>query len=111
MKAERRERGFSLIEMVVVVAIIFIISAFAIFQGTGLMLSMKANAAQDTVFSQLRVARGLAISQRRTVRIWLKPMKYRVLSSRCLCRVQCSTCLRLACRILRWPSAMPPQST
>ena len=91
MKTERREQGFSLIEMVVVVAIIFIISAFAIFQGTGLMSSMKANAAQDTVFSQLRVARGLAISQRRTVQIWIdqtfsgpggaQQIKYQVLAA------------------------------
>ena len=67
----RREQGFSLVELVVVVAVMFIIAAFAIFQSTGTMASYKANAAQDLVFSQLRVARGLAISQRRTVQVWI----------------------------------------
>jgi len=55
----------------VVVGIIFIIAAFAIFQSTGTMASYRANAAQELVFSQLRVARGLAISQRRTVQVWI----------------------------------------
>jgi prepilin-type N-terminal cleavage/methylation domain-containing protein len=70
-KLNRREQGFSLIELVVVVAVMFIIAAFAIFQGMGSMVNYKANAAQDVVFSQLRVARGLAISQRRTVQVWI----------------------------------------
>ena len=70
-KLNRREQGFSLIELVVVVAVMFIVAAFAIFQSMGSMASYKANAAQDVVFSQLRVARGLAISQRRTVQVWI----------------------------------------
>ena len=70
-KLNRREQGFSLIELVVVVAVMFIITAFAIFQSMGSMVNYKANAAQDVVFSQLRVARGLAISQRRTVQVWI----------------------------------------
>ena len=67
----RREQGFSLVELVVVVAVMFVIAAFAIFQSMGSMANYKANAAQDVVFSQLRVARGLAISQRRTVQVWI----------------------------------------
>ena len=70
-KLNRREQGFSLIELVVVVAVMFIVAAFAIFQSMGSMANYKANAAQDVVFSQLRVARGLAISQRRTVQVWI----------------------------------------
>ena len=71
MKTKRREQGFSLIESMVVVAIIFIVMAYAIFQGQGSLSAYKANAAQDVVFCQLRVARELAISQRRIVYLWI----------------------------------------
>lgn len=68
-KAKRPERGFSLIETVIVLAIILIIAAYAMLQTTGSMSNYKANAAMYTVSSQMRVARQLAISQRRYLQI------------------------------------------
>jgi len=70
-KVSRPEQGFSLIETVIVVAIMLILMAFAVIQTSGSMASYKATAAQDVVFSQLRVARQVAISQRRTVQVWI----------------------------------------
>lgn len=90
-KINRPQLGFSLIETLVVVSIMLILTAFAIFQSTGSMAAYKANAAQDVVFGQLRVARGLAISQRRTVQVWIdqsfsgpgatQQVKYQVLAA------------------------------
>lgn len=68
-KAKRGQNGFSLLEMLVVVGIMMTLLAFAIIQSFGSMESYRANAAMDMVISQLRVARQLAISQRRNVRI------------------------------------------
>jgi prepilin-type N-terminal cleavage/methylation domain-containing protein len=65
----KREQGFSLIELVVVIGIIMVLSAAAIIQTSGTMASYRANASMDTVSSQLRIARQLAISQRRYVQI------------------------------------------
>jgi type II secretory pathway pseudopilin PulG len=50
-------------------AIIIIISGMAITQSFGNIESYRANSAMDIVVSQLRVARQLAISQRRSVQI------------------------------------------
>ena len=68
-KTNRRELGFTLLECVVVMAIIIIISGMAITQSFGSIESYRANSAMDIVVSQLRVARQLAISQRRSVQI------------------------------------------
>jgi prepilin-type N-terminal cleavage/methylation domain-containing protein len=68
-RRNKREAGFSLIEVIVVVAVIAILSAMAIVLTQGTLQSYKANAAQDSVVAQLRRARELAISKRRNVRI------------------------------------------
>jgi len=64
---DRRHRGFSLIELMVVVAIIVIIAGWTIMGGTAFAKNMKANAAMSAVVTQLRQARQLAISSRRNV--------------------------------------------
>lgn len=64
-----RERGFTLLEMVLVVAILMILMGIAVVQSFGSLEGYQANSAQDIVVSQLRVARQLAISQRRYVTI------------------------------------------
>ena len=61
------ERGFSFLELVVVVGIITILAAFAVISTTSSTFNSRANAATDSVITQLRVARQMAISMRRNV--------------------------------------------
>jgi len=68
-KIRRGEQGFSILESLIVIAIILIMLALAVAQSFGSMESYRANAAMDTVVAQLRVARQLAISQRRNVTV------------------------------------------
>lgn len=68
-KINRREQGFSLIETMIVLGIMMIMATLAIIQSFGSMESYRVNSAMDTVVSQLRVARQLAISQRRIVTV------------------------------------------
>jgi type II secretory pathway pseudopilin PulG len=68
-KIRRGEQGFSILETMIVVGIILIMLALAVAQSFGSMESYRANAAMDTIISQLRVARQLAISQRRNVTV------------------------------------------
>lgn len=65
----RNERGFTLLETLIVMGVMFILAGITIFKSFGSMQSYQANAAMDIVRSQLRVARQLAISQRRDVQI------------------------------------------
>jgi len=65
----RNERGFTLLETLIVMGIMFILAGITIFKSFGSMQSYQANAAMDIVRSQLRVARQLAISQRRNVQV------------------------------------------
>ena len=69
-KISRNEQGFTLVEAVVVVGIILVLVGFSMLQSFGSIQSYRANSAMDIVAGQLRVARQLAISQRRTVQVW-----------------------------------------
>jgi type II secretory pathway pseudopilin PulG len=68
-KPNRVEQGFTLLEAVIVVGIMLMLGGLAVIQSFGSLQGYQANSAQDTVVSQLRVARQLAISQRRYVRV------------------------------------------
>jgi prepilin-type N-terminal cleavage/methylation domain-containing protein len=68
-KGLRLQRGYSLVELVTVVAIIMILSAFAVISTKVSTANSKANTAANAVTSQLRAARELAISKRRNVQI------------------------------------------
>jgi prepilin-type N-terminal cleavage/methylation domain-containing protein len=70
-KTNRDELGFSLLETLMVIAIMAVLTGMVIVQSFGSMESYQANSAMDVVVSQLRVARQLAISQRRVVQIWI----------------------------------------
>lgn len=68
MKLKRNhQRGFSLLETLIVIGVIFVLSAITMMRSFGTLDSYHANSAMDTVVSQMRVARQLAISQRRRV--------------------------------------------
>lgn len=68
-KTNRAQQGFSLLETIVVMGIMMALVSFAMIQSFGSLESYRANAAMDVITSQLRVARQLAISQRRNVLI------------------------------------------
>jgi prepilin-type N-terminal cleavage/methylation domain-containing protein len=67
---KRNEQGFSLLETLIVIGIMAILASITIFKSFGTMENYQANSAMDTVIGQLRVARQLAISQRRAVQVW-----------------------------------------
>jgi len=62
----RKQRGFSIIELMIVIAVMMILAGWAV-MGTGSSFNNKANAAMATVVTQLRQARQIAISSRRNV--------------------------------------------
>ena len=62
-------RGFSMIEMCVVVAIAMVIAGIAIIQSRPALMQIRANTAKDLVQGTLRRARESAISDRRAVKV------------------------------------------
>jgi len=62
-------RGFSLLETLIVIGVMSILAAITLIKSFGSMESYRANSAMDVVISQLRIARQLAISQRRYVKV------------------------------------------
>lgn len=61
--------GFTLVEVLVVIVIIFTISAMAIILMQPTIQQMRANAAMDQVLEQLRTAREYSIAYRRYVQV------------------------------------------
>lgn len=61
------ERGFSIVELLVVVAMLLIISAIAVIHLSPTLQQLRANAGLDQLKVTLRQARETAISQRRTI--------------------------------------------
>src|SRR5260370_12539082 len=69
-RTKKQDNSFTLLESVVVLAIMMSMMSFAIFKSTSIMPNYKADAAQDVVVSALRQARQLAITERRDVQVW-----------------------------------------
>jgi Tfp pilus assembly protein FimT len=68
-KRRNSVRGFTFIELLVVIGLIFVISAMAIFQLQPAWQQSQATAGLDQVKDTLRQARETAISQRRTIAV------------------------------------------
>jgi len=68
LKSKTR-RGFSLIELLIVLAIVFTLSAMAIINMAPMRMNNRADNARDAVVTQLRLARQLAIAKRRNVAV------------------------------------------
>jgi prepilin-type N-terminal cleavage/methylation domain-containing protein len=62
-------RGFTLVEMVIVVTVALILSAMAVVQLWPMLQQNQANAAMAQLLGQLRGARETAISQRRSIQV------------------------------------------
>jgi prepilin-type N-terminal cleavage/methylation domain-containing protein len=69
MSAHHRERGFSLLELMIVVVIMIIIATIAIVQIQPAVASARADSATREVVDQMRQAREYAITNRRYVQI------------------------------------------
>jgi prepilin-type N-terminal cleavage/methylation domain-containing protein len=67
--AKQRQQGYTMVEMVVVIAIMLILSAFAIISTRSATSNSRANNAADALVTQLRQARELAITKRRNVTV------------------------------------------
>ena len=63
------QQGFSLLEILVAVAIISVVLAMAMLNYGNILPNYKANSAMDQVLSQMRSARERAISHRREVQV------------------------------------------
>jgi type II secretory pathway pseudopilin PulG len=70
-RTKKQEDGFTLLESVVVIAMMMIMMSFAIFRSSNMMPNYKADSAQDVVVSTLRQARQLALTERRDVQVWI----------------------------------------
>jgi len=65
----KTEAGFSLLEMLAVIAVIFIISAFAIFNINGALPSEQSAAGLNAAMAVVRQGRDTAITQRRSFQL------------------------------------------
>ena len=68
-QCRQAQQGFSLIELIFVIAVALIITAGALMQFVPVVKNARAENALQTTLSQMRNARGLAIDQRRQYRL------------------------------------------
>jgi Tfp pilus assembly protein FimT len=66
-RGKKAQGGFSLVELVTVIAVIMVLSGFALMATYSTTQNNKANAAAQAVVGQMRSARELAITMRRNV--------------------------------------------
>ena len=64
---DRNRSGYSLVEILILLACIGVISGFVFIQAQNVLPIFKSNSAMDQVIQQMRVARNTAITDRRVV--------------------------------------------
>jgi len=75
----RSARGFSVLELMLVVGIIGIVSGISVIQIGNTLPGMKSDGAMRVVMSQLNTARNLAVAQRRYMRVnFLQPSQIQI---------------------------------
>jgi len=70
---DRNRTGYSLIELLILLACIGVISGFVFIQAANVLPTFKSNSAMDQVIQQMRVARNTAIADRRAVIVNISP--------------------------------------
>jgi type II secretory pathway pseudopilin PulG len=64
---DRNRSGYSLVELLILLACIGVISGFLFIRAMNVLPTFKSNSAMDQVIQQMRVARNIAITDRRAV--------------------------------------------
>jgi len=62
-----QDLGFTMVETVIVIAVLLIVSAMAVIKMEPMIQQIRANAAMDQVMGQLRIGREAAIAERRNI--------------------------------------------
>jgi len=68
-KRNRGNQGFSLVEVLIVIALMFIVAAMAIFRIQGALPGIRASAAMNQVMAIVRSGRELSIAHRRNIQL------------------------------------------
>jgi prepilin-type N-terminal cleavage/methylation domain-containing protein len=69
-RAKNTQRGFTLLEALIVIAIIGILVSTSVISIQRLLAGSRSDAAANVVTSQLRAARELAVTRRHNVQVW-----------------------------------------
>jgi prepilin-type N-terminal cleavage/methylation domain-containing protein len=70
-RTKNSQSGFSLLEVVVVMAIMTVVLSFAVFATTNVMPHYTADSALNVVMGTFRTAKQTSIAQRRDVQVWI----------------------------------------
>jgi prepilin-type N-terminal cleavage/methylation domain-containing protein len=70
-RTKNSQSGFSLLEVVVVMAVMTVVLSFAVFATTNVMPNYTADSALNVVMGTFRTAKQTSIAQRRDVQVWI----------------------------------------
>jgi type II secretory pathway pseudopilin PulG len=73
-RGDRDRSGYSLVELLILLACIGVVSGFVFIQATNVLPTFKSNSAMNQVIQQMRIARNTAIADRRAVIVNISPV-------------------------------------